>query len=65
MPEPRSHGPLQERIRRPQVRRFLVQPVVTERVPVLEPVGRDPFIDGPDDLVRCPARERVTGPRRG
>ena len=52
MPEPRSHGPLRERIGRSPERRYLVQAVVTERVPVLEPVGRDPFIDGPDFPVR-------------
>ncbi len=52
MPEPRSHGTLLERDPRSEVRRFLVLPTVTELVPVLEPVGRDPFIDGPDDLVR-------------
>jgi hypothetical protein len=53
MPEPGSHGPQRERDSRSPVRRTLVLPIVTELVPVLEPVGRDPFIDGPDDLVRC------------
>jgi len=41
------------------MRRTLVQPIVTELVPVLEAVGRDPFIDGPDDLARCGRRGRA------
>jgi hypothetical protein len=39
--------------------RTLVQPIVTELVPVLEPVGRDPFIDGPDDPARCQSSRPV------
>jgi hypothetical protein len=59
MPEPGTQTPLGERILRQPVRRILVRPIVTEIVPVLEPVGRDPFIDGPDDLVRCQSRPRA------
>ena len=49
MPEHKTYGTLIQRGRRTTVRRTLVQPVVTELVAVLEPVGRDPFIDGPAD----------------
>jgi hypothetical protein len=41
MPQPGTDG---ERIQRPATRIF-VRPIVTEVVPVLEPVGRDPFLD--------------------
>jgi hypothetical protein len=44
------------------MRRTLVQPIVTELVPVLEAVGRDPFIDGPEDLARCGRRGRAARP---
>lgn len=47
MPEHNTYGTLRQRGHRVAVRRTLVQPVVTEVIAVLEPVGRDPFIDGP------------------
>lgn len=44
------HLPVPERFPR-----TLVAPVVTELAAVLEPVGRDPFLDGPDDGARSSA----------
>lgn len=52
MPELRPNGPLPGSDSRSPARRTLVLPIVTELVPVLEPVGRDPFIDGPEFPVR-------------
>jgi hypothetical protein len=55
MPESRSFEPLGTRFRSPigpPARRTFVEAVVTELAAVLEPVGRDPFIDGSDDVPR-------------
>jgi hypothetical protein len=72
MPEYQTHPPLGERFRHPPgspARRTIVRAVVTELVPVLEPIGRDPFIDGSDDVTRrrtSPlARRRMTDLRCG
>lgn len=51
-----------------QPRRTFVTPVVTELIAALEPVGRDPFNDCPDDAARSrswtPKRARAAHPRR-
>jgi hypothetical protein len=46
----------------PPARRTLVAAVVTEMAAVLEPVVRDPFLDGDDD---GPPRPRLTPPFQG
>jgi hypothetical protein len=72
MPETHTTPPYQERFRLPHdppAARWIVAAVVTEVAAALEPVGRDPFIDGSDDLPRlrpiASARGRLAGPRCG
>jgi hypothetical protein len=55
MPETRTPPQHRERLRLPQyppAARWIVAAVVTEVATALEPVARDPFIDGSDDLPR-------------
>ena len=55
MSEFRSHTPLGEPRRLcsvPPTQRTFVRAVVTELAVALEPVARDPFIDGSDDAPR-------------
>jgi hypothetical protein len=64
MPEFRSHPPHGERFRRPPgspARRAIVAAVVTELAAVLEPVGRDPFLDGCDDTPRLRQTASIRG----
>ena len=56
-----QYGQLFRRPPGPPASRTIVAAVVTEVAAVLEPVGRDPFIDGSDDV----SRTRPTTPARG
>jgi hypothetical protein len=71
MPELQTQSPPGERFRHPPgspARRAIVAAVVTELAAVLEPVGRDPFIDGCHDTPRLrqtpPIRGRIAALRR-
>jgi hypothetical protein len=72
MPQLQHHPPPGERYLRlpdPPVERAIVRAVVTELAAVLEPVGRDPFLDASDDVPylrpSAPARGRLAGLRCG
>jgi hypothetical protein len=55
MPEFQTQSPPGERFRQPPAspaRRAIVAAVVTELAAALEPVGRDPFLDGCHDMPR-------------
>jgi hypothetical protein len=66
MPEYRSHTSLGERRwfhAGPPAERTIVSAVVTELVLALEPVARDPFMDGADDLPRLRSADPSHLPR--
>jgi hypothetical protein len=68
MSEHRTHATLGEPGRLgfvPPAQRWFVSAVVTELAVALEPVARDPFMDGSDDAPRSARGSWRPRPRRG